>query len=622
MRKLELLAPAKNLACGIAAISHGADAVYIGADKYGARAAAGNSIEDISELCQYAHQYGAKVYVTVNTIIYDEELSNTFHLLQELKRIHVDAVLVQDMALIDYCHQIGMPVHASTQTDNRNAEKVEWLRQLGFRRVVLARELSVEEIREIHAQVPEIQLEAFVHGALCVSYSGVCYASQYCLHRSANRGECAQMCRLKYSLIDNAGKAIDKPRYYLSLKDMCRIDYLEEMADAGVVSFKIEGRLKNVDYVKNVVAAYNLKLNELIAKRPRDYQRLSLGKVTYSFQPNLQKTFNRGYTDYFIHGRKADIASFDTPKALGECVGKVKEYKDKYIKVAGTAAFANGDGLCFFDDERQLVGFRINRAEGNQLFFTKKPEGLRIGKMLYRNNDVMFGKFMAQKTAVRKIPIEMTLAKTDNGLSLRIQSVELPDIFVEKELLCECQQAIKSQHDNFVHQLTKIGNTPFSCEQVELTDSVSQHFVPSSLLVDLRRETLNAFQEALMDVYNNQEDETDRHVDKTIVPMSSEYKQYFYLYNVSNHLARDLYQKQGLSQSLQAFELMDWKKNDTRTPLLMQCKHCIRFAYGYCVKHGGKTPTWHEPLYLQLPDGHRFRLQFDCQKCQMNVYVS
>ena len=320
MRELELLAPAKNLACGMAAISHGADAVYIGASKFGARAAAGNSLEDIAGLCVYAHQYGAKVYVTVNTIIYDEELDKTYELLQELKRIHVDAILVQDMALVGYCQKIGLPIHASTQTDNRDAQKVEWLHQLGFRRAVLARELSLEEMREIHDRVPDIELEAFVHGALCVSYSGLCYASQFCMNRSANRGECAQMCRLKYTLVDQTGIMFDRPKHYLSLKDMCRLDYLEDMSDAGIVSFKIEGRLKNVDYVKNVVAAYSQKLNELVARRPDDYKRASLGKVVYSFQPNLQKTFNRGYTDYFIHGRKPDIFSFDTPKALGEYV--------------------------------------------------------------------------------------------------------------------------------------------------------------------------------------------------------------------------------------------------------------------------------------------------------------
>ena len=621
MRELELLAPAKNLACGMAAISHGADAVYIGASKFGARAAAGNSIEDIAELCAYAHQYGAKVYVTVNTIIYDNELDKTFELLQELKQIHVDAILVQDMALVGYCQKIGLPIHASTQTDNRDAQKVEWLQQLGFRRAVLARELSLEEMRDIHEQVPDIELEAFVHGALCVSYSGLCYASQFCMNRSANRGECAQMCRLKYTLVDQTGKTIDRAKHYLSLKDMYRLDYLEDMSDAGIVSFKIEGRLKNVDYVKNVVAAYSQKLNELVSRRPHDYKRASLGKVVYSFQPNLQKTFNRGYTDYFIHGRKPDIFSFDTPKALGEYVGKVKELRDKSLRVAGTASFANGDGLCFFNDDQQLVGFRVNRAEGNQLFFPKKPMGLRVGMALYRNNDELFGKLMAQKTAERKIPITMKIRKSENGIVLQIQSVELPDVYVMKELDYPTEQAQKSQHDNYVRQLTKLGNTPFECEQVDLPESVSQCFIPSSALAELRRETIELFHESLMKVlYDNPSDEISE-TGNPLVHAPSEYRKFPYLYNISNHVAHDFYLNHGLSQPAKAFELTDWK-NAKYSPLLMQCKHCLRFAYGYCVKNGGKYPIWKEPLYLQLPDGQRFRLQFDCQKCRMNVYGS
>ena len=621
MRKLELLAPAKNLECGIAAISHGADAVYIGADKFGARAAAGNGLEDISELCQYAHQYGAKVYVTVNTIIYDNELSATYELLRQLKRINVDAVLVQDMALVNFCHQIGMPIHASTQTDNRDAQKVEWLYQLGFLRVVLARELSLDEMRNIHAQVPDVELEAFVHGALCVSYSGLCYASQYCLNRSANRGECAQMCRLKYSLVDNNGKVIDRPRHYLSLKDMCRIDYLEEMADAGIVSFKIEGRLKNVDYVKNVVAAYNQKLNELVAKRPNDYQRVSLGKVVYSFQPNLQKTFNRGYTDYFIHGRTSDVFSFDTPKALGEYVGKVKDIREKTLIIAGTATFANGDGLCFFNDEHELEGFRINRVEGNHLYLMKRPRDLRIGKALYRNNDEHFCKILTQKTAERKIPISMSFCQTGQGFILHAQLSELPQVKVSKELVCETQPANKSQRDNYIRQLTKLGNTPFSCEQVEIPEEVSSYFIPSSSLSELRRELVDLLRGSFKNHWKENNLVETSIQEGAKMHSSSEYQQFSYLYNIANHVACDFYQRQGLNHSSPAFELSDWKDKST-SPLLMQCKHCIRYAFGFCVKNGGKIPTWKEPLYLQLPDGQRFRLQFDCQKCQMNVYAS
>ena len=362
MDKIELLAPAKNLECGIAAIDHGADAVYIGAQRFGARVAAGNSVEDIAQLCTYAHQFGAKVYVTVNTIIYDEELEDTQRLLQDLQAANVDAILVQDMGLLSIVRsafplryakncQLSTDLHASTQTDNRTIEKVQWLRSLGFRRVVLARELSLKEIAAIHQAVPDVELEVFVHGALCVSYSGQCYASQYCFGRSANRGACAQFCRLPFDLEDADGNVIERGRHLLSLKDMCRIDQLEELMEAGAVSFKIEGRLKDIDYVKNVTAAYSQRLNEIIARHPDKYCRASLGSCTYSFTPNLQKTFNRGFTDYFLYGRKPNIFSPDTPKALGEYVGKVKEIRGNSFNVAGTASFANGDGLCFFKEE-------------------------------------------------------------------------------------------------------------------------------------------------------------------------------------------------------------------------------------------------------------------------------
>ena len=319
MRSLELLAPAKNLECGMAAVSHGADAVYIGASRFGARAAAGNTVEDIHQLCDYAHQYGARVYVTVNTILYEDELADTKQLLKALNTCGVDALLVQDMGIWELIAEwddekpFQMELHASTQTDNRTAEKVRWLQGIGFKRAVLARELSAREIAEIHHEVPDMDLEVFVHGALCVSYSGVCYVSQHCFNRSANRGACAQFCRMKFDLLDDNQQEIEHQRHLLSLRDMCQIDHLEELADSGACSFKIEGRLKDVEYVKNVVSAYSQRIDEIIKKAPDCYCRVSHGKVEYDFQPNLRKTFNRGFITYFLNGRQPDIASFDTP---------------------------------------------------------------------------------------------------------------------------------------------------------------------------------------------------------------------------------------------------------------------------------------------------------------------
>ena len=321
MTPLELLAPAKNLACGMAAIDHGADAVYIGAPRFGARAAAGNSIEDISQLCSYAHLFGAKVYVTLNTIIYDDEIETVRSVISQLENAGVDAILVQDMAVLTMLKEQGsMAIHASTQTDNRTAEKVRWLHDVGFSRAVLARELSAEEIATIHREVPEVELEVFVHGALCVSYSGICYASQYCFHRSANRGECAQFCRMRFSLVDADGREIEHERYLLSLKDMNQSDNLLQLIEAGATSFKIEGRLKDMAYVKNVTAAYSERLNAIIRQHPDQYCRASKGYCEYTFKPDLHRTFNRGYTTYFLNGRQPDITSFDTPKAVGEFV--------------------------------------------------------------------------------------------------------------------------------------------------------------------------------------------------------------------------------------------------------------------------------------------------------------
>lgn len=632
MRKLELLAPAKNLECGKAAIDHGADAVYIGAAKFGARASAGNSLDDIRELCLYAHQFGAKVYVTVNTIVYQDELEDTRALLRALTEMRVDALLVQDMAVLDLLPKDMKPLpalHASTQTDNRTAEKVAWLHGLGFERVVLARELSLAEIKTIHQTVPDVQLEGFVHGALCVSYSGVCYASQYCFQRSANRGACAQFCRMKFDLIDAQGREIEHQRHLLSLKDLCQIDHLEEMADAGICSFKIEGRLKDVEYVKNVVSAYSKRLNRIIEKRGDDYRRASLGQVTYYFEPDLKKTFNRGYTDYFLHHRQPYIYSPDTPKALGEYVGKVKEIRRGSFNVAGTASFANGDGLCFINDEHELEGFRINRAEGNRLFPLRMPDNLRPGAALYRNRDEAFSKLLKGKTAERKIPITLTLSVTENGFALSATGQGIKPTCQVLEM--NKQKAMKPQRDNILRQLGKLGDTPYLADVIELEGQADAYFIPSSALATLRREVVQA-----IELERPNEVETPS-VHASISPTTPparklsatlawqpEYRKFTYLYNIANTLSKSFYQREGLSNVADAYEVSQGadegsKRNDS--VLVMQCRHCLRYSLGYCVRRGGKQPTWKEPLYLRLGDGRRFRLEFKCDECQMNIYA-
>lgn len=655
MRTLELLAPAKNLECGIAAIDHGADAVYIGAPRFGARAAAGNSIEDIKQLCDYAHQFGAKVHVTVNTIIYDSELEDTLKMISQLDEIGVDALLLQDMGLLWEIRAKGLwkrELHSSTQCDTRTPEKALWLTQIGFKRVVLARELSLDEIKAIHNAIPDREIEVFVHGALCVSYSGVCYASEKCFSRSANRGECAQFCRMKFDLVDADDQMIENQRYLLSLKDLCQLDYLKDLADAGASSFKIEGRLKDITYVKNVVAAYNKKLDEIVAKYPREYRRASRGHVEYNFVPNLKKTFNRGFTNYFLHGRQPDISSFDTPKAIGEYVGKVKEIRGNVsFNVATVASFANGDGLCFINDDRELEGFRVNKVEGNRLFPFRMPENLRPGMALYRNNDQAFEQILARKTAERRIPLFIELQPVlekdeDNGEVVDgflataniFKSVEqglyykAAEVFTPMQLQC----AKRSQHDNMIAQMSKFGESKYECKHVVLKNDIDAAFIPNSVLSNVRRELIKQLDQRITDELNRslisgmdrnffanpyRLDQPGERVAKSQKELTwqPEYEKWRYTYNIANDAAVDFYKMHGLENIQPAFELGANKSKDES--LIMQCRHCIRYSLGYCVKRGGKKPTWKEPLSLVLGDGRRFRLEFVCKECQMNVYA-
>ena len=622
MQTLELLAPAKTAAIGIEAIRHGADAVYIGADSFGARSAAGNSIADIAQLCQYAHTFGARVYVTINTLVYEHEIAALKQLLSALDAIEVDALLLQDMgvyALIKRwttAEKWHFQLHASTQTDNRSANKVAWLQALGFQRAVLARELSVEEIAAIHAQVPRMELEVFVHGALCVSYSGVCYASQHCFGRSANRGACAQFCRMKFDLVDATGKEIEHQRHLLSLKDLNQLNQIEQLVTAGACSFKIEGRLKEADYVKNVVSAYSQQLNAIVKRHPQRYRRASWGEVDYHFTPDLNKTFNRGYTHYFLDGRVPHIANFNTPKAMGEFVGTVKAIRGHALIVAGVASFSNGDGLCFVNAQRELEGFRVNRVEGNKLFPQRMPQQLREGMRLYRNQDVAFDKILAKPTAERRIALDMLLGTTADGFFLQAKHDGMEEV-VSCTITFAHEKAKSLQTDNMRMQLTKLGGTEFVCRQLTFSDGVEQLFLPSSLLTQLRRGVviqLKALKPLRNQLLIAPKIKPFQQPISTLFPAT--YQQHPYLYNIANAAARDFYAAEGLDHLQPAFELAPPTK-----PLIMQCRHCLRYELGFCVKRGGQHPTWKEPLTLRLGDGRRFTLDFDCMACQMNIYA-
>lgn len=601
-RKIELLAPAKNLECGMEAINHGADAVYIGAPKFGARAAAVNSLEDIEALVQYAHLYNARIYVTVNTILKEEELKETEEMIQALYRIGVDALIVQDMG-ITKLNLPPIPLHASTQMDNRTPEKVKFLWEAGFRQVVLARELSLREIAKIHAACPETPLEVFVHGALCVSYSGQCYVSQACFGRSANRGECAQFCRLPFSLVDADGKVIVRDKHLLSLKDMNQSDELEQLLDAGASSFKIEGRLKDVLYVKNVTAAYRQKLDAIFARRP-EYRRASSGTSRYEFKPQLDKSFSRGFTHYFLHGRDKDIFSFDTPKSLGEEMGTVKEVRGNYLTVAGLKSFHNGDGVCYMDEQGRLQGFRVNRVDGNKLYPQEMPR-VKPRTLLYRNYDQEFERVLGRKSAERKLAVDLLLSDNEFGFSLTLTdednnrvSLTLPR---EKEL------ARTPQTDNLKTQLAKLGNTPF--EAREVTVSFAQNwFLPASVLADFRRQAVDQLLTARKINY--------RREIAVWKPTQHAFPQttLSYLGNVMNTRAASFYHDHGVQRIAMAYE-----KEPVEEAVLMFCKHCIRYSMGWCPVHHRVRSPYQEPYYLLSNDGKRFRLDFDCKYCQMKV---
>lgn len=598
-RKIELLAPARNVETAIAAIDSGADAVYIGAQQFGARQAAGNSVEDIARLVDYAHLFGVKVYVTLNTILTDEEIAPAEKLITELYNVGVDALIVQDFAIT----KMNIPpiqLHCSTQMDNCTVEKARFLAQTGFPRVVLARELSLRQIKEIHTAVPDTELEVFVHGALCVSYSGRCYASQHCFGRSANRGACAQFCRLPFTLVDADGNIIKKDKHLLSLKDMNRSAMLEEMLDAGVTSLKIEGRLKDSSYVKNITAYYRRCLDDIFARRTC-YVRASYGMVAPHFEPSPAKSFNRGFTNYFLDGKRGDITSFDTPKSIGEYVGRVKFVSRGYFTVVG-GTFNNGDGACFIAPDGKLQGFHINKVEGNRVFPQNMPQMLP-GTVLYRNYDCEFERTLSRPLTPRRLSVALALAATPAGFSLTATTENgitcMVDATIEKE------EARTPQEGNIHTQLKKWGNTPFEVESVAI-EYCENWFIPSSQLSDMRRRLCDNLVLALR---SNHRRETMQPITKA--PLIN--KSVEYIANVSNNLAREFYYERGASSVAPAYELQPSEGSP-----IMYCKHCIKYSMGWCTKTGEKSP-FKEPYYLVSADGRSFRLHFNCKECFMTV---
>ena len=596
MESIELLSPAKNAETGIEAIKHGADAVYIGAPKFGARMSASNTIEDIERLVKFAHQYRAKIYVTINTILYDNELAEAEALINELYNIGVDAIIVQDTSIF----KLNLPpiaIHSSTQAENSSLDKVKFWESIGCEQVVLARELSLQEISHIHENT-SVRLEAFVHGALCVSYSGKCYVSQALTGRSANRGECAQICRLQFDLQDREGHSFGK-KHWLSLKDFNASSHVGEMIDAGVRSFKIEGRLKDITYVKNITAYYRQKIDEALKSRP-NFKKQSIGECTYTFEPNPYKSFNRGFTSFFLNGRQNYIFQPVSPKSFGEPIGTVSKVDGKKIWIKTSHTLNNGDGFCFVNSRGELEGFRANTANGNVITSAESVK-ISIGDKVYRNNDEAFNKVLGVESAKRKIKINISV----NDKTFRFSFGEYMAEYVYEG---ELDKAQKDPSAYISTQLSKLGDSIFEAENISVN---TKYFFPASVLGNIRRTLC----EELLNTIANLP------YSPLVLPQQNDSKFPFasdsYLNNIANKKAQEFYYDHGAKVSARAFEL---EAKDDAT--LMFCKHCIRFALGACPKENRglrqAQPPINEPLFL-IHKNYYLRLHFNCKDCVMEV---
>lgn len=602
-REVELLAPAKDKETAIAAINSGADAIYIGANKFGARQNASNSIEDIKEIINYAHLFNVRVHVTLNTILSDDELVKSIELINKLYEIGVDAIIVQDMGIFDYAIKSKLPpieIHASTQCDNRTLEKVLFFQKMGVKRVILARELSIEKIEEICNAVKtsdfnsEMEIETFIHGALCVSYSGQCYLSESIGNRSANRGECAQPCRKKYTLIDEDGKIYAKDKYLLSLKDFNGSKHLEKLINAGVKSFKIEGRLKDINYVKNVIAYYRKEIDKYAKKT-------SSGEIFLDFEPDVNKSFNRGFTDYFLTStgtntqiprkdRTKNIYNFNTPKSLGEKIGKIKKLgKDFFI--IEHATLSPQDGLCYFVGE-ELAGCLVNKVEGNKIF-PNNMDKIQIGTLIYRNQNNKFEKELQNSKTKRRLAINFTFK---NGV---LTAFDEDKISVQTKLEnLEPAKNPDKMKETFKTQLSKTGESNFYVKSVEIQDKIG--FMPVSAINELRRKLLENLEQERLKNYSPL---TQGELNYAKFPL----EKYDYRANILNTTAKEFYK----NCNCEITEFAPEKTKNYACKNLMRTKHCLKFAFDIC-----KSP---KKLYLIDEKGKKYSLNFDCKNCEMTI---
>jgi 23S rRNA 5-hydroxycytidine C2501 synthase len=606
--RLELLAPAKNLECGIAAIHHGADAVYIGAPKFGAREAAGNSIGEIEKLADEARLFGVKTYVALNTILYDNELEEAGRIIRQVYEAGADALIIQDFGILE----MDLPpiaLHASTQVNNFTVGKIKFLQEVGFKRAVLARELSLEQIKEIADQTT-IELEAFVHGSLCVSLSGQCYMSHTVGGRSANRGTCAQPCRKKYTLSDAAGKVIVKDKFLLSLKDLNRSASIRELAEAGVRSFKIEGRLKDIDYVKNVTAYYRAELDRILEGKS-EYLPASQGKTTFFFAPDPAKTFHRGATEYYLRGRKDPVALMDSSKSTGEMIGEVIKVTRDSILISGSKRISNNDGLTFLGRDGESKGLKVNKFE-NGIIYPDRMNGVFSGAILYRNLDHTFQMELERRSSERKIPVSLALYSTPDGFEISTTNQFIPARFSINIPKVPANDPEKSL-ENIRRQLSKSGDTPFVVNDINI-GSNEKYFFTSQQLNELRRGLLVLVEMNLRLKKPAQEKPAEKIAGSDTITYATE--DFHFENNISNRLAVQFYLHHGIENPEIAVE----KRVVTGRLQVMITKHCLQYELGYCKRFGGEFPTGlTEPFFLQ--DGaNRFELEFDCRKCMMKVF--
>lgn len=600
--KIELLAPAKNLEQGKTAINYGADAVYMGADKFGARAAAGNSMDDIAEMVQFAHAYGAKVFVTLNTILYDNELEEAKQLIHEIYRAGADALIIQDMAILKMDIP-PIPLHASTQAHNFDIEKIQFLDKMDLERIVLARELSIPEIEKVRSSV-NAELEYFIHGALCVSLSGQCYFSQAITGRSANRGECAQMCRHPYNLVDSNGKRLALNKHLLSLKDLNNSSNLEALVDAGITSFKIEGRLKDANYVKNIVSYYRQKLDALMVNNPR-LDKASSGSTKISFHPDPERSFNRFSTDYFANSREQGMINPYSPKSMGKYLGKIKLLTQDYIEVDSKDELNNGDGLCYIQED-QLKGLRVEKVVGNKVYVNELP-GLTKGLALYRNYDHEFTKQLENDKGIRKVKAKVEICLIDEQLSFIIRDEDGLQSTFTLDALPELANNVNKALSSMQSQLAKSGTSMFDIEKVEI-QLQDVYFFRISELNEIRRALFAKHEETRRLYYQR--------IDKSRNPKEIKFpKEHLdFSANIANQTAASFYVDHKVLKQEKALELSQPDKQQ----LLMTTRYCIKYELGFCERFQKVRNDFREPLFLE-DQNRKYRLSFDCKNCMMQI---